>query len=445
MPEYKPPASLESEQTVLGVILLYPEKLQEIIEIIRPEDFYRTAHGVIYQAMLDLLEADTPIELVTLYSHLKEKGRIEEVGGMKFLIGLKDEVGPANFKYHVQVVHDKSTLRRLQAIAVHIGAGCSGNGAKPGELIEYASNQVRDLAEAANIKKPKKIAEIVQDWAMLTTGDFLMTDLYRDLNIMTKVDKWAATQAISRMGKEGKLVKYGSKRGRWRLAETDYESIDHFAADDTPMDIILPFGLHKHIEWFQRGMGVIAGDTDSGKTTLFLNMAHDNKGKFKKIIYIATEMGGPLLKRRLKKLCEVYGYPYPEAFAHVDFREPKTQNYMDLVEPDALTLIDYYELTDNFYLVAGYFRQIFEKLTTGTVFIGLQKKFGSPMGRAGEFAMEKPLLYIALHRGNFARIEKCKTEWTPQFQPYAIEYKYEIVAGGRLTWQKRLRGKLFDK
>ncbi len=429
----------------MGAILIKPQALPEIMEIIQPDDFYRTAHKNIYEAMCAIEESGNPVDLVTVSQQLKEKGQLEAIGGHVFLVSLSEQIGFAsNAKHYAQVVREKSILRQLLDISQGIASECLTNGAKPGELIEEAANHIRDLAEAANVKKPKKIADMVRDWALMTAGDFLMTEVYKDLNIMTKVDKWAATQAISRMGKEGKLVKYGSKRGRWRLAETDYESIDHFAADDTPMDIILPFGLHKHIEWFQRGMGVIAGDTDSGKTALFLNMAHDNKGKFKKIIYIATEMGGPLLKRRLKKLCEACDYPYPEAFAHVDFREPKTQNYMDLVEPDALTLIDYYELTDNFYLVAGYFRQIFEKLTTGTVFIGLQKKFGAPMGRSGEFAMEKPLLYIALHRGNFARIEKCKTEWTPQFQPYAIEYKYEIVAGGRLAWQKRLRGKLID-
>jgi hypothetical protein len=224
--------------------------------------------------------------------------------------------------------------------------------------------------------------------------------------------------------------------------EMDAALIEHEHADDTPLEMILPFGLHKHMEWFPKGIGVIAGDTDSGKTTVLLNLAHDNQGRFPRVVYIATEMGPALLKRRLSKFCAANNYFYPDAFRDVTFLEPKTTNYMDLIDPEAINIIDYYELSgEQFRDVAGYFRQIYERLTTGVCFVGLQKKFGAPLGRAAELAMEKPLLYLTLNRGGVARIEKCKTEWTEDFQPYAIEFKYKVWGGGKLMWGKRPRSK----
>jgi len=222
--------------------------------------------------------------------------------------------------------------------------------------------------------------------------------------------------------------------------ETDFEPIEHEQADDTPLDITLPFGLHKHIEWFPKGIGVIAGDTDSGKTAIMLNLAYLNQGKFPRTVYIATEMGPALLKRRLIKFCSANDCFYPDAVKGISFRAPKTVHYMDLIDPDGFNIIDYYELSgDQFTEVAGYFRQIYDRLNRGVAFIALQKKFGAALGRSAELAMEKPLLYLTLHRGGIARIEKCKTEWTQSFQPYAIQFQYKIVGGGKLTWGKQLR------
>jgi hypothetical protein len=289
----------------------------------------------------------------------------------------------------------------------------------------------------------KSLHQRVREWAIATSGIFYLTDCYKDLGFVADRDKSAARMSLTRLVNDEGLVKpHGRRRGCYRLVETDCETIDHEHADDTPLEMILPLGLHHHMEWFPKGIGVIAGDTDSGKTTVLLNLAHDNQGRFPRVVYIATEMGPALLKRCLVKFCDANNYFYPDAVKGVTFQAPRTINYMDLIDPEAINIIDYYELSgEQFVEVGGYFRQIYERLTTGVCFVGLQKKFGAHLGRSAELAMEKPLLYITLNRGGIARIEKCKTEWTLGFRPYDIEFEYEIVAGGRLTWGKRVRTK----
>src|SRR3954470_22168315 len=91
-----PPQNLEAEQSVLGAVLLSDTALPALIidERLRPEDFYREAHGHIYQAMLDLNVMGEPVDALTLVEHLKQSGRLEAVGG-RAAVELLAGSGPA--------------------------------------------------------------------------------------------------------------------------------------------------------------------------------------------------------------------------------------------------------------------------------------------------------------------------------------------------------------
>ena len=101
---YTPPANAEAEQSVLGAILVRPEVMDRIADMIIPEDFYREAHGRIYKAMLDLYGKGEPVDLVTVSALLKERGQLEGVGGPAFLAGLSEQVGfAANADYYANL------------------------------------------------------------------------------------------------------------------------------------------------------------------------------------------------------------------------------------------------------------------------------------------------------------------------------------------------------
>ena len=85
---YVPPASPEAEQSVLGAILVRPNVLDAVADVIKPDDFYRQAHAQIFQAMLDLYAYGQPVDLVTVTMLLKERGMLEGVGGPVFLAQL---------------------------------------------------------------------------------------------------------------------------------------------------------------------------------------------------------------------------------------------------------------------------------------------------------------------------------------------------------------------
>jgi replicative DNA helicase len=146
---YTPPGNPEAEQSVLGAILVRPEALDRIADLIAPEDFYRGAHGRIYKAMLDLYGKGEPVDLVTVNALLKERGQLEGVGGPVFLAGLSEQVGFAtNAEYYATLVRDKAVLRRLLDCTQEIAAGCLSPVEDVAEFLDEAEHKIFQVAEA---------------------------------------------------------------------------------------------------------------------------------------------------------------------------------------------------------------------------------------------------------------------------------------------------------
>lgn len=122
---YQPPADQEAEQSVLGAILVRPSVLDEVVGVLQPGDYYREAHGRIFQTMLDLYAKNEPVDLVTVCALLRKRGQIDGVGGDVFLMGLSEQVGYAtNAVFYAKIVKDKAVLRRTLDISQEIAAAC---------------------------------------------------------------------------------------------------------------------------------------------------------------------------------------------------------------------------------------------------------------------------------------------------------------------------------
>lgn len=109
-----PPHSLEAERTVLGGILVNNGYLNAVMSLLTPEDFYRDAHREILERMIALMDRGQPIDLLTLSEELQKAGVLEEIGGSAYLASLMDGVPRTlNIEYYVQIIKEKSLLRRL--------------------------------------------------------------------------------------------------------------------------------------------------------------------------------------------------------------------------------------------------------------------------------------------------------------------------------------------
>ncbi len=117
-----PPQSHEAEQSVLGSILIDQESIARVADIVSPEDYYHEAHRQIYQAMVNLFEHRSPIDLVTVSEELEKTKHFESVGGATYLTNLVNSVPSAsNVEHYAAIVGQKATLRRLIQASTKIG------------------------------------------------------------------------------------------------------------------------------------------------------------------------------------------------------------------------------------------------------------------------------------------------------------------------------------
>jgi len=113
-----PPQSLEAEQSLLGALLLTKEGIVQIIDSVTPNDFYKDAHGMIYEAIQELYIQHEPIDVLSVANRLEERQQLETIGGRAYLASLANNVPTAaHLGNYANIVQRKATLRRL------IGAG----------------------------------------------------------------------------------------------------------------------------------------------------------------------------------------------------------------------------------------------------------------------------------------------------------------------------------
>ena len=147
MQEKLVPQNIEAEQNVLSAILIENKSITTVAGILKPEDFYRISHQLIYRAMLDLYAKHTPIDMVTVTDALKTENKLEDVGGVSY-ITLLANVAPtaANIKYHARIVAQKAALRKMVESGTAIAAmGYEGNGDNIRQLIDEAEKSLLRL------------------------------------------------------------------------------------------------------------------------------------------------------------------------------------------------------------------------------------------------------------------------------------------------------------
>ncbi|NLJ77653.1 MAG: replicative DNA helicase [Peptococcaceae bacterium] len=149
MLERIPPQNIDAEQSVLGAILLDREAIYRAMKLIRPEDFYRESHRLIYEAMLELDEGGSPVDLITVCEHLRLNGNLEKVGGVSYIATLAEIVPTAaNVSYYSRIVEEKSLLRTLIQLSTRIAGMGYDEGEEPEKLIAEAERMINELGSS---------------------------------------------------------------------------------------------------------------------------------------------------------------------------------------------------------------------------------------------------------------------------------------------------------
>ena len=241
------PHSIEAEQAVVGAMLMDRDAILTSSEIICGEDFYQSAYGVIFDAVVEIYNEGKPVDLITLQERLKERDVPAEISSLEFVRDLVTAVPTsANVKYYAEIVSEKSMLRRLIKLNDDISNMC------------YLG---KEPMEAVLETTEKKVFELVQK---RNTGDFVpIKDVV--LSALEKIELASKTS--------------GSVTG----IPTGFLDLDYKMAGLQPSDLIL-----------------VAARPSMGKTAFVLNIAQHVAFKAKKSVAIfSLEMSKEQLVNRL--------------------------------------------------------------------------------------------------------------------------------------------------
>jgi len=188
-----PPNNVEAEQAIIGGILINNDALNQVVDLLTPEDFYREAHTSLFEGMLELYNSGEPIDIITLSEVLRKKDLLETAGGTDYLASLVEAVSTsAGAAHHAEIVKNLSVRRKLIRQCSVISESCFQNWRETDDLLELAEQSIFDIAEervregfsslqdviTGSFKKLESVAEVDGYVTGIPTG-------FRDLDRLT--------------------------------------------------------------------------------------------------------------------------------------------------------------------------------------------------------------------------------------------------------------------
>lgn len=278
------------------------------------------------------------------------------------------------------------------------------------------------------LEEEKTLTEKAREWVLVSTGSFTVSEICRALGFVRKEDakeRNVIRQEIHRLKKTNTIESFGNRNDVYRLIEQNLEPMDFKNAPTAPLPVVWPLmedGPMFNI--YSGNIAVVAGNFNAGKTAYLLAFTRLNMEKFK-INYYSSEMGSSELRIRLQQFenIELHEWDF-EAFERSDF-------FQDVVDSGKITIIDFLEVSDAFYQVAGMLTKIHDKLRggKGIALVALQKPPGRDLGRGGAFSAEKPRVYLSIESG-VIKIVKAKN-FHGDRNPNGMKRNFSLFRGAK--------------
>jgi replicative DNA helicase len=166
IPEYGriPPQAIDLEEAVLGAIMLEKDAVIAVLDILKPESFYKDAHQKMYQAIIDLSTRQQPIDILTVTEELKKRELLTEIGGALYITQLTSRIASAaHLEYHARIVAQKFIQRELIRVASEIQAKAYDESNDVDELLDFSERQLFSIAEGNIRKETAKINILIKE------------------------------------------------------------------------------------------------------------------------------------------------------------------------------------------------------------------------------------------------------------------------------------------
>ena len=253
--ERLPPHNLEAEQSVLGSLLIDRDAIIKIAAFVKPDDFYHSANGTIYQAVLDLYNRREPTDFITLSDELERREQIDRVGGIAYLSSLLNAVPTAvHVEYYGRIVERAATLRRLIDAGTEIVSIGYREGIDTEDALDAAERTIFTVSEKRQTKDFQSISEVLDrffdqiDYMQQHRGDVVgvATD-FSDLDQLTgglQKSDLVILAARPSMGKTafalgmayGAAIKHGKTVGIFSLEMSAEQLVQRLLSMETGVD-----------------------------------------------------------------------------------------------------------------------------------------------------------------------------------------------------------------
>lgn len=159
-----PPQAIELEEAVLGAIMLEKHAVISIIDMLKPESFYKETHQKIYAAILDLSSNEKPIDILTVTEELRKREQLEEVGGPFYITQLTSRVASAaHIEYHARIIAQKFIQRELIRVSSEIQGRAFDDTIDVDDLLDFSESQLFEIAEGNIKKETAKINVLIKE------------------------------------------------------------------------------------------------------------------------------------------------------------------------------------------------------------------------------------------------------------------------------------------
>lgn len=287
-------------------------------------------------------------------------------------------------------------------------------------------------------KTYRQVTNDIEQFISLQDGsNFTADQLDRQFNYVTRDAKRYRWQILEDRVKKGQLEKKGT--GKYRLVDGVLEEIPWQEADVTDVvEVTWPMNLEKWVKTYHQSIAIIAGEPGSGKTGFLHHFVLKNMNSPMGVNLFSNDMSPEEIKERMDN-AGVY-IPTPPPFKTYD----RDSDFGDVVEPNAINVIDYLDMNSETYLIGEEIEKIYRKLKRGIALIAIQKKPGQKIGLGGVFSWKRAKLYLSLGMTEdggelFHKLEivKSRGRTDPQLNPRGMEFKFKLI-GGIKFWLKEV-------
>ncbi len=160
-----PPSAVEAEMSLIGSVILDPNVCGDVVQVIRhADDFFRPPHAELWSAILHLYDTHQSVDVVQLQQLLEDRGSLERVGGLDYIVELADSVpSAANAVHYARIVRDKSMVRQLIAAAGDMLREAYGGAESSAALLDEAEQRIFKIAQESESRQASALSELIRE------------------------------------------------------------------------------------------------------------------------------------------------------------------------------------------------------------------------------------------------------------------------------------------